>query len=160
MKLVVINAKDFLVDNLPFPIEVEVKENADGMIGANIRSRNKFYSSKNKDDSYIHFCVIAVDENKNKIIGYFYFFYDLSINHCELFSAFVGCEYRRQGVAMILSEKAINVAKEAGCSHFIIRFSEPTQERHGLFEYYQRYAKAESHLAFEIYYDAQLYEYP
>jgi GNAT superfamily N-acetyltransferase len=77
-----------------------------------------------------------------------------------LFATFVDANYRRKGIGARLIEEAFAVAASHGCSEFEIRLTQPSPEKDALFEWYRRYAKANSHrFKFIIYYWTQMERY-
>jgi GNAT superfamily N-acetyltransferase len=88
--------------------------------------------------------------------AYRYFYFQPGTKNCELFAAYVGTTYRRQGIARQLFLRAIEITREAGCSHFTVRFADPTEERDGLIGYYRRFSKeARPSLKFTFFYRGQ-----
>ena len=159
MKILKLDARSLLSGAPPFPINTEVQENVESLVGSHFQFLGEFYEFKKTIDPNNHICLVILDE-KNEIIAYRYFYYESGSNNCELFAVYVASDYRGQGYAKQLFHEALKVAGEAGCKHFIIRFGSPTEERTGLVEYYKKFASCDSNaMSFSLYYDSKQYDY-
>lgn len=159
MEILRLDARSLLSDRSPFPINLEVQENAESLVGSHLRFLGEFYESKEIIDPNNHICLVILGDKK-EIIAYRYFYYEPSSHYCELFAVYVANDYRGQGFSKHLFREALKIAGEAGCKHFTIRFGSPTEERAGLVEYYKKFASCDSNsMNFRIYYGGKQYDY-
>lgn len=161
MKLIKLEAKFLLNNEVKIFFDEEVKEAMESMIMSHLKVLGDSWALRNMPDPHSHLCLLAVDETTNRAIAYRYFYIEPSSKYCELFATYVSEAYRRRGVAKELFHAAVERGEKEGCTHFTIRFAEPNKERAGLMEYYQRYLREQdSSKQFSIYYGGKQYKFP
>lgn len=161
MKIALVDAAFLLCNDLPFTLEVGVKENAEAIIRSHLEWLKENYSSVNSYDPNKHKCLVAYSESDRVIVAYRYFHFVPGANDCHLLATFVAPAYRSQGIAKNLFLKAVEVGCDEGCTHFNIHFDSATEERKGLAEYYKRYADKQLNLlTITINYGGESLKYP
>jgi GNAT superfamily N-acetyltransferase len=144
LRFIQVEAATLLHDNFVIPLDDDVRKSARSWIGGNLKClKENIYSPQERNDPNRHLALVALDESCKLGIAYRYFHFEPGTSNCVLFATYVAPAYRLRKIAKALFLRAIEIAREAGCTHFTIPIGldKPTDEKVGLFEYYKRYQK-------------------